>query len=53
MTELQAKLTEASEKYFSMKKDFEESPLAVLRNELGNKQLEIVDLESKVRQMQD
>ena len=48
-TELQTKLSDASERYYSLKKDIEESPLSVLRNELGTKQLEIVELESKVK----
>lgn len=48
-TDLQSKLTEASERYYGMKRDIEESPLSVLRQELGTKQLEIVELESKVK----
>lgn len=32
-----------------MKKEVEDSPLAVLRNELGTKQLEIIELETKVK----
>ena len=32
-----------------MKKSVEDSPVSVLRNELGAKQLEIVELESKVK----
>ena len=39
----------ATQKYFNLKKEVDESPLAVLRNELGTKQLEVVDLESKVK----
>jgi len=39
----------ASDRYFNLKKEVEDSPLAVLRNELGTKQLEIVELESKVK----
>lgn len=50
VADYQAKLSEASDRYFGLKKDVEESPLAVLRNELGSKQLEIVELESKVKQ---
>ena len=45
----QAKMNEASDRYFNLKKEIEDSPLAVLRNELGSKQLEIVELESKVK----
>lgn len=47
--ELQAKLSEASERYYGIKRDIEESPLSVLRQELGAKQLEIVELDSKVK----
>ena len=39
----------ASEKYYNLKRDVEESPLSVLRNELGQKQLEIVEMESRVK----
>jgi hypothetical protein len=39
----------ATQKYFNLKKEVDESPLAVLRNELGTKQLEVVDLETKVK----
>ena len=39
----------ASDRYFNLKKEVEDSPLAVLRNELGTKQLEIVELESRVK----
>lgn len=45
----QTKLGEASNRYFTLKQEIEDSPLAVLRNELGTKQLEIVELESKVK----
>ena len=50
VADYQVKLSEASERFFGLKRDVEESPLAVLRNELGSKQLEIVELESKVKQ---
>ena len=46
----QKKLEDASERFFGLKKEVEDSPLSVLRNELGQKQLEIVELETKVRQ---
>jgi len=42
-------MTEASNRFFNLKKEVEESPLAVLRNELGQKQLEIIEFESKVK----
>ena len=45
----QTKLEEASSRFFTLKQEIEESPLAVLRNELGQSQLEIVELESKVK----
>ena len=53
VADYQVKLSEASERFFGLKRDVEESPLAVLRNELGSKQLEIVELESKVKQAQE
>lgn len=43
------KLGNATEKFYSLKRDVEESPLSVLRNELGQKQLEIVEMESRVK----
>ena len=50
VSDYQGKLEDASGRFFNLKKEIEESPLAVLRNELGQKQLEIVELESKVKQ---
>ena len=47
--EYQVKMQEASDRYFGLKKEVEESPLSVLRQELGTKQLEIVELESRVK----
>jgi len=49
VTEYQEKLTQASQRFFNLKKEVEESPLAVLRSELGTKNLEIIDLETKVK----
>ena len=49
VADYQVKLSDASQRYFGLKQEVEESPLAVLRNELGSKQLEIVELESKVK----
>ena len=42
-------MSEANDRYFNLKKSVEDSPVSVLRNELGTKQLEIVELESKVK----
>lgn len=42
-------MSQASEKYYNLKRDVEESPLSVLRNELGQKQLELVEMESRVK----
>ena len=50
VVEYQKKLEDASERFFGLKKEVEDSPLSVLRNELGQKQLEIVELETKVKQ---
>lgn len=49
VSDYQNKMNEASDRYFNLKKEIEDSPLAVLRNELGSKQLEVVELESKVK----
>ncbi len=49
VSDYQGKMNEASDRYFNLKKEIEDSPLAVLRNELGSKQLEVVELESKVK----
>lgn len=49
ITDYQNKAQDATQKYFNLKQEVDESPLAVLRNELGGKQLEIVDLESKLK----
>lgn len=49
VAETQSKLATASEKFYNLKRDVEESPLSVLRNELGQKQLEIVEMESRVK----
>lgn len=49
VSDYQQKLENAGQRFFNLKKEVEESPLAVLRNELGQKQLEIVELESKVK----
>ena len=49
VVEYQKKLEDASERFFGLKKEVEDSPLSVLRNELGQKQLEIVELETKVK----
>ena len=49
MMDHQDKLKDASERYFNLKRDVEESPLSVLRNELGTKQIELVEMESRVR----
>ena len=50
VTDLQIKLGDANERFQSLKQQVEDSPLAVVRNELANKQLEIISLESKVAQ---
>lgn len=42
-------MQDATQRYFNLKQEVEESPVAVLRNELGTKQLEIIELESKVK----
>lgn len=46
--DLKAKIDGAESKFRSYKVEIENSPLNVLRNELATKQIEIVELESKV-----
>ena len=48
-SDAQEKAQLATTKYFNIKKEADESPLAVLRNELGTKQLEIVELEQRLK----
>ena len=48
-TEAQDKVSDATARFYNLKKEVEDSPLSVLRNEIGTKQLEIVELESKVK----
>lgn len=42
-----AKVEQAQNKFFALKTEIEESPLQTLRMEIGHKQLEITDLQSK------
>ena len=42
-------MTDATDRYYNLKREIEDSPLSVLRQELGAKQLEIVELESRVK----
>ncbi len=39
----------AENKFYAYKKEVDESPLNVLRNELSLKNLEIIDLDSKLK----
>lgn len=45
----QTKLDEAHQRFFGLKKEYEESPLSALRNELGQRDLTILELESQVK----
>ena len=45
---MQSHLADADSKFISYKQQIEHSPLNVLRNELATKQIQIVELESKV-----
>lgn len=47
--DLQDKLEQSSSRFYNLKKDVEESPLSVLRQELGARQLEITELQTKVK----
>ncbi len=43
------KMEQAQNKFFNLKKEVEESPLSVLRQELGARQLEIGELQTKIK----
>lgn len=47
--ENQEKMEIATQKYFNLKEEVDKSPLAILRNELGTKQLEVVEMENKLK----
>lgn len=40
---------QAQSKFYALKSEVEESPLQVLRSELGQKQLELVEMQTKVK----
>lgn len=48
-SEAEEKMQLASQKYFALKEEVDKSPMAILRNELGAKQMEVVELEAKVK----
>ena len=48
-SDAQEKAQLATTKYFNLKKEADESPLQVLRNELGTKQLEVAELEQRLK----
>ena len=47
--DLQDKIEQSHTRFYNLKKDVEESPLSVLRQELGARQLEITELQTKVK----
>ena len=49
VTEYQDKLDQAHNRYFALKKEYEDSPLSALRTELGQRDLTILELESQVK----
>lgn len=49
VVDYQDKMQEASDRFFNLKKEVEDSPMSVLRQEIGTRQLEIIELESKVK----
>ena len=49
LTDGKDKVDDATARFYNLKKEVEDSPLSVLRNEIGTKQLEIVELESRVK----
>ena len=42
-------MTIAQQKYFQLKEEVDKSPMTILRNELGSKQLEVVELENRLK----
>jgi centrosomal protein CEP120 len=48
--EYKNKLEHLESKYYAFKKDVDESPLSVLRNELTQKNMELIESESRVKQ---
>lgn len=49
VSDLQDKIEQSHTRFYNLKKEVEESPLSVLRQELGSRQLEIGELQSKVK----
>ena len=49
LSDCQEKIEQSHTKFYNLKKEVEESPLSVLRQELGSRQLEIGELQSKVK----
>lgn len=49
VAECHDKLEQAHNRFFALKTEVEQSPLAVLRQELGQKQLEITEMHSRVK----
>ena len=47
------RLDSTEQKYYAFKKEVDESPLSVLRGELSQKSLELIDMESKLKQAND
>jgi centrosomal protein CEP120 len=50
MEELRLRLENADKKFYAYKQEIEQSPLNVLRNELAQKSIEVVELESRFAQ---
>lgn len=49
LSDSQEKVEQSHTRFYNLKKEVEESPLSVLRQELGSRQLEIGELQSKVK----
>ena len=50
MDEMRSRLEIADKKFYAYKQEIEQSPLNVLRNELAQKSIEVVEMESKLAQ---
>ena len=49
LNDYQTNLDQAHARYFGLKKESEESPLSVLRNQIGTQKLELAEMESHVK----
>lgn len=51
--EHKARLEQLENKFYAYKKEMDENPISVMRNELAQKNIEIIELDSKVKKAQE